>query len=65
MHTFTHTPEKDLVRTRQALDKYCNMDMSFENTREYKFLVVRISLRIHKVAVTVACDTHMDFFLPW
>ncbi|CDS06203.1 hypothetical protein LRAMOSA08731 [Lichtheimia ramosa] len=33
-----HLCTGDLVRTRQALDKYCNMDMTFENTREYKFL---------------------------
>ncbi|KAI8368306.1 soluble NSF attachment protein [Radiomyces spectabilis] len=29
---------QDTVRTRQALDKYVSMDLSFESTREYQFL---------------------------
>ncbi|KAI9255248.1 soluble NSF attachment protein [Phascolomyces articulosus] len=33
-----HLCTGDLVRTRQALDKYCTMDITFENTREYQFL---------------------------
>ncbi|KAG0182123.1 hypothetical protein DFQ28_000759 [Apophysomyces sp. BC1034] len=28
----------DLVKTRQALEKYCTLDITFENTREYQFL---------------------------
>ncbi|CAO3662152.1 unnamed protein product [Umbelopsis ramanniana] len=28
----------DTVRVQQALEKYCNMDVSFESTREYEFL---------------------------
>ncbi|KAI9496763.1 soluble NSF attachment protein [Zychaea mexicana] len=33
-----HLCTGDLVRTRQALDKYCTMDITFESTREYQFL---------------------------
>ncbi|KAG2223750.1 hypothetical protein INT45_003474 [Circinella minor] len=33
-----HLCTGDLVHTRQALDKYCTMDITFENTREYQFL---------------------------
>ncbi|KAI7847777.1 soluble NSF attachment protein [Circinella umbellata] len=33
-----HLCTNDLVHTRQALDKYCTMDITFENTREYQFL---------------------------
>lgn len=29
----------DTVKTHQLLDKYCSMDLSFENTREYQFLL--------------------------
>ena len=29
---------KDYVRAQAALDKYCNMDMTFSGTREYELL---------------------------
>ncbi|KAF7727092.1 hypothetical protein EC973_008055 [Apophysomyces ossiformis] len=33
-----HLCTGDLVKTRQALNSYCGMDMSFESTREYSLL---------------------------
>ena len=30
-----------MVRSRQALNSYCGMDMSFEQTREYQLLKVK------------------------
>ncbi|ORZ02166.1 soluble NSF attachment protein [Syncephalastrum racemosum] len=33
-----HLCTGDHVRTQRALERYCNMDITFENTREYKFL---------------------------
>lgn len=33
-----HLATNDLVATHDALERYCNMDMSFSETREYKFL---------------------------
>lgn len=33
-----HLAQNDLVATSDALQRYCNMDMTFSETREYKFL---------------------------
>ncbi|KAG2175405.1 hypothetical protein INT43_001052 [Umbelopsis isabellina] len=33
-----HLCTMDTVRVRQAIEKYCNMDVTFESTREHEFL---------------------------
>ncbi|KAF7732374.1 hypothetical protein EC973_005270 [Apophysomyces ossiformis] len=33
-----HLCSGDYIKTRQALEKYCSLDITFENTREYQFL---------------------------